>query len=68
MTIWSLQWDAGQLSRATARLPGGATIGLHPRTAEHALLGVCDVITDADDRVLARLAAVDWACPRSIPA
>jgi len=50
------------------RLPDGRTIELLPDADEHVVLGRCDVIADERGHPLARLAAVDWAHPRAIPA
>lgn len=50
------------------RLPDGRAIELRPDAALHVVLGRCDVIADEHGHALARLAAVDWARPRSIPA
>lgn len=66
---WRLTWDDTRLVHARLRLPAGDAIELRPRTAEHLLLGPCDAVhRDGVDEPIARIAAVSWRAPESIPA
>lgn len=67
MTPWALRWDGERLLEGRVVLPGGTAIVLRTQASEHVLFGACDVIGDGEGRVIARLGAVDWARPRSIP-